>query len=620
MSSCHLEMLPEALDDELLFSRIARYARLIGETAARPVLGRLLGNAMATPASALPSGLFALAAYFGKHDSADSILQNATHYPFYAAYLGEGQRKTLRKSMLESRCGGAKLAIGIVASRIGAFNRLRLCRDCFDAESADGIAFWHRCHQLPGALMCHAHQRPLLDASQVVVRRRHALVLPEDVLVSAKEIAVRPEQRGRAQESARMTAAMLLNPAPAHGAEELSRRYRLLAENCGLLTSSGSIRHAQLRARLSGYWDCLADIPEFRWLTASSWHEDLLRGRRRSIHPLKHAVLCAVLGCLPTDLPASPVLPIAAGEEDDPIARHDPEDTPLDRALLAVSIGKSCRSAAVAHGISVGTVLVAAHRSGLAVSCRSKVIDARLTKIVRESLTSGLPLKTIASATCLSNSSVWRILKADAALEAAWADARWQALSTLHRDRWSKLLSESDSASLKELRRLEPASYAWLYREDRVWLGSANAGRSRPLQPRLRNMDRWASHDWRWSTAIERLAAQILAIEPPAGRASRSRLLRELFIDATFRLNRERLPHTARTLEAASESVVAYQVRRVRFWRAELPRRGLEPSAWLVRKKAGLPETVCEEVLTALEGLGPVKKLRSQINALERVC
>jgi hypothetical protein len=602
--SPELEALPPPIGDEILFSRIARFAFLIGEEASTRLLPRLLGHRMHSIASGLPTGLSKLEGYFNSHTSASELMVEATHAPYYWPFLSAAQRQTLSSSMMEPRSRAAKLTMGLVASRVGAENSLRFCTDCRQLEEAEfGIAVWHRAHQLPGVLVCPAHGGPLVDATQIAKLSRHRLLLPRDV----REQRSTQEMQGRHQRGllavATLSSSMLPPSLLSIDRLQLRRAYFARAAELGLVTTMGSLRQALLVKRIETCWSELADLRQFRWLHSKDWFCSMLRTREVSAHPIKHLMLCGALDLTPSEL----LLRAMTSERQQASSRREhlfsstpPKQTAIQRSLELISEGSSCRSAAVVAGIDTQTAVLAAMRAGLSVAKRPKLMKAPLTLRIQVALASGQDLKAIASAHSVSNSTVWRVLNSDEKLEATWTAVRLQSLRGNHRRKWLQLLSEDLRSSIKQIRATDAGNYAWLYRHDREWLSSTVSARGQIAKPRATRTDAWVAKDFRLAAGVKALAAASLAIEPPDGRISRSRLLRALSCEASFARHPGRYPLLRAALAQSVESVDDYQLRRVLYWDAQLSGAdGCAPN-WLVLKRAGIGRVVSAEIQAVL--------------------
>lgn len=224
----------------------------------------------------------------------------------------------------------------------------------------------------------------------------------------------------------------------------------------------------------------------------------------------------------------------------------------------------------------------------------------QLTERIRVALATGQDLKTIASDHSVSNSTVWRVLTSDERLKASWKTARIQPARDDHRRKWLQLLAEDLRSSIKQIRANDAGTYAWLYRHDREWLRSTVSARGRIAKPRATRTDAWVAKDFRLAACVKALAAASLAIEPPDGRISRSRLLRALSCEASFARHPDRYPLLRAALARSAESVDDYQLRRVLYWDAQLSGAdGCAPN-WLVLKRAGIGRVVSAQIRAAL--------------------
>jgi hypothetical protein len=597
------EALPPPLGDELLFSRIARYAFLIGEDVSARVLDRLVDNRMQAVASGLPCGLSQLESYFFPNCSTAELLVESTHAPYFWPFLLDTQRVKLKASMLGTRSHAVKFSLGIVASRIGAENSLRFCPDCRRSEEAAGIAVWHRAHQLPGILVCHVHGSTLFDASHVAKKSRHRLFLPRDVVDARPYPTVQERHRRALIEVARFSASMLFASLLPIERDQLRSAYSAQLRGLGLLTPMGSTRQARLAEVLRSRWESLVDLPSYQWLRTENWYSSLLRNRAASMHPLKHLLFCRALDLNPSELMLRAMTsPKPEAATRPRRAQHaSAKDEAVDRCVDLVVKGMSCRAAAAATGIDVQTVILAVSRSGVAVSRRPKRVDQDLTASIRDAIRAGEALRTIALRLSVSNCTVWRALVSDSVLEAAWNEARCRLSRDAHREKWLRLLSDELGCSIKELRARDGGTYAWLHRHDRDWLSSTVLARIRIATPAPPRSDMWIAKDFRLAIAVKTLAATISTTWPLNGRASRSRLLRELSCEAALTKHPERFPLLLGALARHSESTGEYQVRRVVYWIGRLTRSGNPPAAWLVLKRAGIGKNPSQGVLAALE-------------------
>jgi hypothetical protein len=133
---------------------------------------------------------------------------------------------------------------------------------------------------------------------------------------------------------------------------------------------------------------------------------------------------------------------------------------------------------------------------------------------------------------------------------------------TSRRDRvaWLEHCRKNRGATRTELRRMAKALYKRLYRSDREWLMAH--GPSRALRTPKARVN-WSKRDIELARAVAREADR-LAAQKPFVRITRTRILTTLRMESTYHRNLARLPRTAEVLAARTESIEAFQVRRLR--------------------------------------------------------
>jgi hypothetical protein len=132
-------------------------------------------------------------------------------------------------------------------------------------------------------------------------------------------------------------------------------------------------------------------------------------------------------------------------------------------------------------------------------------------------------------------------------LHAQWVAARKARSRERARSTWLSLLASGEHQGLKWMRKLEPAAYAWLYRNDTAWL-RAN------LPPAPKESARRASPAVRWDVRDLELSARVFqtALSLSKNGATTLRLwqLYQVLPELKAKLGQlQRLPLTQRALE-----------------------------------------------------------------------
>lgn len=305
-----LAFFPAALPDETLHSRISRYHRLSGNWQERQSLDEIFGTHLLVATANLPSHLSALLAVLPEHIqlSMEQLIDSATMLPYFRPFLRPGQATQCFQAMASQNACGMKIGIGLVASRIGARNAFRYCRQCrAEDEQLHGSAYWHRAHSLPGVLVCHRHKNVLMELEASLVNlHRHRLFLPTDSWVEETAFATRIPA-AHLEELFRLAAAsasLLVTPMPPIPALLLRSFYREKASGQGWIDHRDRIQSAAV-VHASDHF-ALGQIPDadLKFCAQPHWIFKLLHKHRTAMHPLKHLALLTLLGFETRDLHA----------------------------------------------------------------------------------------------------------------------------------------------------------------------------------------------------------------------------------------------------------------------------------------------------------------------------
>jgi hypothetical protein len=151
--------LPAWLPDETLYSLCCRYHFLSGNRLASITSSQLFGSATAGLRHDFPSRLnHFIAVSRGAWGSVDELIQQGTVLPFYHPFISPEISDQVVDKMRGESVAYAKYLLGLPASRIGAAHPLKSCPVCRERDKAvDGVAYWHRNHQLPSVWACLQH-------------------------------------------------------------------------------------------------------------------------------------------------------------------------------------------------------------------------------------------------------------------------------------------------------------------------------------------------------------------------------------------------------------------------------------------------------------------------------
>lgn len=153
-------------------------------------------------------------------------------------------------------------------------------------------------------------------------------------------------------------------------------------------------------------------------------------------------------------------------------------------------------------------------------------------------------------------------------------------------------------ASKTNLRKLAPATYTWLYRNDREWLSQNSPALQVPV-PSVVRID-WHERDQQVLTQVQNAVRSLLNADIPE-RISISRVGKTIGLLALLEKHLDQMPLTKAYLESVVETVEEFQMRRIKWAINLLDECGEEIMRWKVVRVAALREDCSQRVNAFLE-------------------
>ena len=480
------------LPGETLFSLVSRHHYFSGQALSTRTCEQFFGHPRSGSQHDLPSRL----AHFvsrtcGCFGDIETVAKNHTLLAYYAAFISPAELKNAVACMAGDSVAHLKLRLGILTSRFRANHPLKCCEACMvEDRSTFGWAYWHVDHQYPGMWICRKHgqliRESTLKATGVerfqwhLPAAEHFREWPSDIRLALTD------GHTALQSLSRQVIDLAGSPSDRHiDTSRLHEVYRSELVRREWVTGGGSFRMPVIAASFLDHVKHLRAIPELEALPATVGEAAIQLGRllrppRSGTHPLRHMVLInwlfgsaevfwqAQVSALspPVALPTTFFSPDQKSED----TNNDPR---RDQLIGLLTVQKqSARMAAKAIGIDVGTAMSWAAQAGLAVSRRPKKLVSELRRQTIAELQNGIDKAVVAANAQVSVVTITKLLLSEVGLHAAWHQAREQRARATAREVWGQLLQTHRGVGAKFLRALQPASYAWLYRNDRAWLDS----------------------------------------------------------------------------------------------------------------------------------------------------
>jgi Tn7-like transposition protein D/TniQ len=514
--------LPESwLPDETLFSLCSRYHRASGNRLSSTTCRLLFGHPRQGCAHDFPARLDYLLSVAGDAlGSTDSIVEQRTVLPLYLRFASQNLIDAALSAAAQGSSGGLKFQLGLLTSRFRANHPLKACRDCI-VEDAQNHAtpYWHREHQLPGIWVCRRHGGWLQASGlKATGTSRFHWVLPS---FDQLELPPAAEPASSVRRLADMVAGAVGEPGVALAVPAMPAAFRAALARKGLLTGpTQRLRHTASGDAYASFTAPLLEVEQLSGLPGSSEKASAeiakqIAGEPYRMHPIRRLALAAWLFKDLDELLAEIALvsepPKRVGRSPSP-ADQAALDPRRDGFLALLAARRSTSAAAKETGIDTATGMAWAAAAGIATPRRPKSLkgDARTRLIAL--LRKGVSKAEAASHAKVSIQTVTTLLRTEVGLHVAWKQAGFESARRYNRRRWERIASANPLSGVKAARMAEPAVYAWLYRNDRDWLGEMVANMARAVRVPKMRVD-WDARDRQLADQVRSIALQLVERE-----------------------------------------------------------------------------------------------------------
>lgn len=547
------------LPDETVFSLASRHHRIAGNMRSSDTCRQLFGHAYQGSAHDLPSRIQEFTRRTGGSlGDAKSIITCHTILPFFLPFRTEEDTRAAFAALEGAGLGSLKYKLGLLTSRFRANHPLKACHQCMAVDRKEwSIAYWHRSHQLPGAWTCDKHLTPLCVATlkSTGVQRFH-WILPDDSELVPFTFA--PIAGVTAEKLQLLTAAAIkvseLDTNFHFAPDQILKTYRRGLVEKNLIGHGGSLRLREIGQSYLEQLGPLRIVPEFQTLpddapTAQSQVTRILYKPRTGTHPIRHLFVIAWLfgsfdnfwrSYIETGSPATSTMFRSK--------MHDKIDGRRVQVIQLLQDGRHTVSAAAKLvGVTPVTAMAWATQAGIDTPCRPKSLKGARRTMLLQDLRLGIDKQEAAIVHKVSVVTVTRMLRTELGLHHAWEEARHEKAKFQARAEWGQVIETNPDATVKFLRLMAGAAYAWLYRNDRAWLHACQPARQARATIRKNAVD-WDARDSSLAESVRRVCLE-LATSSPSSRIALWQIYQRL-PELKAKLSRlSSLPLTQRALE-----------------------------------------------------------------------
>lgn len=516
--------------EESIFSYCSRYHRLSGNAWPAASCMQLFGHHQAGSQHDICPRLdeFCLRTE-GALGDPETVAWDRTILPFLLLFKPEAEWAEALATVRGNSVAHLKYRLGALTSGFRANFPLKACPECAAEElQTTGEAYWHLSHQFPTVLICPVHRVSLAEFQKKANGvERFFWHLPDDVSPAASRYKFN-EWRGvdRMLELGAFTLEAI-NHAKAEriDAGRLQATYAVALNARGLLTTSGSLRATRAAEAFCEEMKYVSEVDHFSPIAttpkeAAGQLARTLTQAGRPAHPIRQLIAIQwlfkdwenFLGAYHgtslgettqnvTEL-AALVLSLVDKPEMQIAVRQKLDDEDL-----------SLRQCARDLGVDIKTIMAIAARLGLSIKRRPKKLKNEVRKKLVAALIAGKDKIDLAKQFGISVQTVTTTLQTEPGLSDQWRRARRDLMRQAARRRLTDARKQNPSLGIKGLRMIEPAAYAWLYRNDRSWLMSFRD--HLPVLPRvLKSPLDWDARDAVLADLVTRAAEQVSTQHP----------------------------------------------------------------------------------------------------------
>ena len=223
-----LGFFPRLLEEELLYSGIARYRAALGRASNNNIHVHLMRSSTDAATVGLPGRLKAFVENFPVPLDVDGLIDRHTLLPYYARFSRPSVIAAVRSDMWDGSVSRMRFRLGVDRSGPKRPKWLRSCAACAREDvDANGTSFWRRVHQLYGVVVCPDHEIALLEHS-IDARAQKRFISHEQAPQGKRVFS--PLPLALAVRLARSSLWLLANPGPPIGPEIATRGVEQLLE------------------------------------------------------------------------------------------------------------------------------------------------------------------------------------------------------------------------------------------------------------------------------------------------------------------------------------------------------------------------------------------------------
>jgi hypothetical protein len=601
-----LSFFPRLYEDELLYSWFARYHWRSCNISPKATMKDLFGSPNMLAVTDLPTHLERIHQRI-KHFEVPDVktwIEKHTFFNYYTVFNKEEVRQQVFNAMTTgNRPGAIHMMTGMMASTVSEPTYFRYCSHCVEEDFEKfGECYWHLPHLLPGVLLCLKHDCLLRDSTVLFrSRNKHTFVAAAKEYCNSKEARLR-NYNDKTITQLKTIASDIIKLSQTNfdfSWQGTQRAYKYLLQKHGFATVNGTVNQRTL-------------AEEFRWFygeelliflqssidpnNPACWLKGITRKHRKSFHPIRHLLFINFFG---EDIQSfyqyagrtykpfgnGPYLCLNAAAE------HYLQTVIPD---IKLTICTDTRKPVGTFECSCGFIYSRRGPDKMPedrykigrVKQFGPVWEDKLQQLIHDEK---LSYYAIAKRLHVDIGTVKKYANRDKVNKVYHVVTDKPSLLFENQAQWLQLQAQYPNLSKTGLRKIAPALYAWLYRNNRKWLDENSPQRQRASSINKR-VD-WNLRDHELLTAVQVVAKELYSAKKPV-QINRSRIGKEIGKLALLERHLDKLPLTAAYLNQVIETREQFQIRRIQWAARQLLENNEDVVEWRIRRIAGLKSTI----------------------------
>lgn len=603
-----LGFFPKIHDDELMYSVFARYHVQSGNTVIKYTTNDLFGTKSAYATADFPSYLGYLyeeVKHFNGPNVTDWINKHSM-YNYYTNFSPLKSRQIVYDSMVNhARQSTIQTKVGLTTSVVKPFLYFRYCPKCLEEDlKTYGETYWRMTLQLPSTFICLKHDE-LIVKSDVLIREKNKHEYIQGTTDNCRSLKSTLKTTDKSKYWLKVISeeTQKLATIPyAFKLDELEFKYHTILQARGYKTIKGHTDHQKLSSDFEVFFGLeVLDLLQSRVDkdNPNCWLKSIARKHRKGFHPIRHILIILFLGeTLGTILKGSKIVYSPFGEKPylclnkacphykNPVIEEVKITRCSDTKQPVGTFECSCGFIYSRRGPDM-------EESDKFKIGRIKAFGPKWKKKLEEYIIN--EKKSYRETARLLNVDTNTVIKYAKLPESNPHQYNSEKLKTKfsYRQKWSTLREEHSNLSKTELRKLDKATYIFLYRHDKEWLDKNSPEKNNVVYVNER-VD-WDERDQAIQEALQNTVEKLLNEEKPV-RLTVSRLGKAIQKLSLLEKKLDKMPISKTYLEGIIESVDEFQIRRVHWAVQELNKKNEEIVEWKVMRIGGLKPNIADVV------------------------